>query len=187
MINPLKKHLEEIISIADDEFQVILNHFKIKKARKGDKLIETGETGPNVFFVISGLLKLKYIDRDGKEVIVSFAMENWWESDFLAFYIGGRATMCLQCIEDTEVYSLSLENYKRLCSHHSKMERFFLEKSTKGHMASQQRIISLITLKAQDRYDLLLSTYPTLVQRVSKSQLASYLGVSRETLSRFYA
>jgi len=136
------------------------------------------------YFVVSGLLKLVYTDDTAQQHIVSFAMEDWWESDFNAFYTQTEATMSLECIEDTEVFCLSLENYKNMCRDLQKMERFFLEKANYGFLGSQRRILSWLTSNAEERYEQLLKQYPSLIQRVPKSQLAAYLGVSRETLSR---
>lgn len=125
-----------------------------------------------------------HTNASGKEYIVSFAMEDWWESDFQAFHNRAKATMSLHCLEDTEVYCLTLDNYQKLCAELQKMEHFFLEKANRGHIGSQQRILSLITSSAKERYEQLLERYPSLFQRVPKSMLASYLGVTRETLSR---
>jgi CRP-like cAMP-binding protein len=133
---------------------------------------------------MSGLLKLVYTDDTGKQHIVSFAMEDWWESDFYAYYTQTEATMSLECVEDTEVFCLLLEDYKKLCDGLQKMEHFFLQKANFGFIASQRRIISWLTSNAKERYEQLLKQYPSLIQRVPKSLLAAYLGVSRETLSR---
>tara|TARA_R110002020_G_scaffold91560_2_gene222363 strand:+ start:107344 stop:107907 length:564 start_codon:yes stop_codon:yes gene_type:complete len=184
MQDRLRKHFEEIIRLSDGEFELVLSHFKPIKAKKHEFLIEEGKRVEFVYFVVSGLVKLTYTDDSGRESIVSFAMEDWWESDYQAFYSRHPASMSLQCLENTEVYCLSLENYRNLCKELHKMEHFFLEKANRGHIASQQRIISFLTLSAKERYGLLLKRYPSLLQRVSKTLLASYLGVSRETLSR---
>lgn len=180
----LREHIEKIVSLTDDEFAFVLSHFTSKKYKKHQFLIQEGEPVPYAYFVVSGLLKLVYTDASGKEHIVSFAMEDWWESDYQAFHNQTKATMSLNCLEDTEVFCLSLENYKNLCASLQKMQHFFLEKANRGHIGSQQRILSLITSNAKERYENLLNRYPSLFQRVPKSMLASYLGVTRETLSR---
>lgn len=159
----------------------------MQKFKRGDFLVQQNGPVRDVYYVVTGLLKLVYNDESGKEHIVSFAMEDWWESDFQAFYTQTKATMSLQCIEDTAALCISLEGYNKVCAGLQKMERFFLEKSIAGHIASQQRILSFITSNATDRYEQLLKRYPQLVQRVPKALLASYLGVSRETLSRLSA
>ncbi|GAA5026949.1 cyclic nucleotide-binding protein [Marivirga lumbricoides] len=184
MQSKLRQHIEEIVSLTDEEFEFVHSHFTHRKAKKRDLLIQEGKSVKHVYFVVSGLLKLLYNDSSGKEHIVSFAMEDWWESDFLAFYSKNNATLSLQCVEDTEVYCITLEDYQNLCAGLQKMEHFFLEKANRGHIGSQQRIISFLTLNASERYEHLLHRHPALLQRVPKTLIASYLGVSRETLSR---
>ena len=184
MRKSLREHIEAVTSLTDEEFEVVLGHCSARTAKKGEYLIRKGEFVPYSFFVTSGLLKLVHEDTEGKDYIVAFAMEDWWESDYLAYFTETRASMSLQCLEDTEVVCLSLPAYRQLCARLPKMALFFLEKATHGNIGAQQRILSLITSNARERYEHLLDRYPQLVQRVSKAQLATYLGVSRETLSR---
>jgi len=184
MQHKLRDHIEKIVPLSDDEFEYVLAHFSTKKFRKHQFLIQQGDIVKFHYFVISGLLKLVYTDDLEKQHIISFAMEDWWESDFYAYYTRKEATMSLECIEDTEVLCLSLDNYKKICDDLPKMQRFFLEKANFGFLGAQRRIISLLTSTAKERYEQLLKLYPSLFQRLPKSQIAAYLGVSRETLSR---
>ncbi len=184
MKEKLKNHIEKLIHLTDDEHSFVQSHFSFEKYKKNDFLIQKGKNVKNCYFVVSGLLKLVYDDKDGKQHIVSFAMEDWWESDFSAYFSEAKAKMSLQCIEDTIVFSISLKNYQKLSAESPKMQRFFLKKSNSGHIASQNRILSFLTSNAKERYEQLLKQYPSLFQRVPKTLLASYLGVSRETLSR---
>jgi CRP-like cAMP-binding protein len=184
MQEKLREHIEKVLPLTDDEFTLILAYFTQKKFKRHQFLIQEGESVRYAYFVISGLLKLVYTDDSGKQHIISFAMEDWWESDFQAYYTQSKATMSLDCIEDTEVFCLSLEGYQQLCVSLPKMEHFFLKKSNLGYISSQQRLLSLLTTHAKERYAQLLKQYPSLIQRVPKTLLASYLGVSRETLSR---
>ncbi len=179
----LQDHINNVIAITDDEFAFIQSHFSTEDYKKNEFLFQSGES-VNCYFVVSGLLKLIYNDSKGKEHIVSFAMEDWWESDFLAYFNKKKATLSLQCIEDTQVLVLSLENYHKLSAGLYKMQTFFLKKAHFGHIASQNRILSLLTATAKERYEYLLNLYPALLQRVPKTLLAVYLGVSREALSR---
>jgi len=187
MQNPeqlLISHIEKVVSLTNEEAAFIVSHFELKTFRKGELIIEEGNEVEDVYFVLSGLVKLVYEDHDAKKHIVSFAMEDWWETDFQAFYTQSKALLTLECIEDTITYSLSLKNFEKLCSDSRKMERFFLRKSIAGHIGSQTRILSFLTSNARERYEQLLLKNSSLLQRVPKSALASYLGVSRETLSR---
>jgi CRP-like cAMP-binding protein len=185
MQKQLRRHIEKIVPLTDEEFAIIWPHFRYKKYLKHQFLIQEGEAVKYNYFVLSGLLKLVYTDDTAKQHIVSFAMEDWWENDFYAYYTQSNATMSLVCLEDTQVLCLSLEDYRSLCTKVQKMEKFFLEKANFGFIGAQRRIISWLTSDAKARYEQLLKQSPSLVQRVPKSQLAAYLGVSRETLSRF--
>jgi CRP-like cAMP-binding protein len=184
MQEKLKNHINSIIALTDEEFSTVYSFFTSEKYLKNEFLCNEGDAKVNTYFVISGLLKLNYTDNSGKIHIVSFAMEDWWESDFQAFFKQSKATMSLQCLEDTSVLCISLENYYKMCSDVPKMQIFLIKMSNSGFVASQQRILSLLTSNAKQRYEQLLQQQPSLFQRLPKSQLALYLGVSRETLSR---
>lgn len=183
-MHSLRQHIEKIVALTDQEFAHISSHFTAKHYKRRAFLFQQGDDVPCLYFVVSGLLMLTYNDDSGKQHVVSFAMEDWWETDYYAFFARAQATMSLYCLEETEVLCLSIDNYDELCSNLHKMAHLFLEKSTRGHIASQQRILSFITSNAKERYEKLLIRYPALFQRVPKTLLASYLGVSRETLSR---
>lgn len=184
MHEPLREHIEKIIPLTDEEFSFISSHFIAKSYKKRDFLFREGESVKYSYFILSGLVKLIHIDELGNEHILAFAMEDWWEGDYQAFYKQTKATMWLQCLEDTEVLCLTLDGYHALCNGLPKIEHFFLHKANGGHIAAQQRILSFLSSNATQRYEQLLKRYPSLIQRVSKTLLASYLGVSRETLSR---
>lgn len=187
MYERLKDHIEKIVPLTDHEFSLVLSHFTIKEFEKDHFVFQRGENVKYAYYVASGLLKLVYTDDTAREHIISFALEDWWESDFYAYFTQTKATMSLKCLEATTVFCLALEDYQKLCSGMQKMESFFLKKANSGFIGSQQRILSLLTTNAKERYEQLLTQHPSLFQRVSKTQLASYLGVSRETLSRLYS
>jgi CRP-like cAMP-binding protein len=184
MQQQLREHLERVVALTDEEFALVLAQFTSRQVRKHAFLIREGERVRELYFVVQGLLKLVHTDAAGKAHIVSLAMEDWWEGDFAAYLAQAPATLSLQCLEDTAVWCLPLAGYEYLCQQLPQMARFFLVKFARGGIAAQQRIVSLLALPARERYERLLRQYPTLPQRVSKTLLAAYLGVSRETLSR---
>jgi CRP-like cAMP-binding protein len=184
MSTALRQHIEKITSLTDDEFDYILSHFVSKKLKKHQFVIKEGDFVQNDYFVIKGLLKAYHIDKEGKEHILQFALEDWWVSDYRSYFNQQKATINIDCIEDVEILCLELRNREKICAELHKMEHFFRKKSNAGYVALQQRILSLLNSNAKERYEELLYQYPDLFQRVPKRLIAAYLGVSRETLSR---
>jgi CRP-like cAMP-binding protein len=180
----LRKHFEKITPLTDQEFEYILSHFTTKKLKKNQFLLQQDDNVINDYFVIKGLLKAYFVNDDGKEHIMQFAMEDWWITDYQAYFSQSKATLIIDCIEDVEVLCLSLQNRDKICADLHKIEHFFRKKVSLGYCALQRRILSLLNNNAKERYEQLLNLYPSLFQRVPKTLLASYLGVSRETLSR---
>jgi CRP-like cAMP-binding protein len=179
----LKKHFEELITLNDSEFDYILSHFVKKSIKKHRFLIQESDEVKNTYWIKKGLL-ISTLTENDKEIIVQFAMENWWITDYQAYFTQSKAVCNLEALEDSEVFALSFDNREKLCKEFHKLEYFFRKKANSGYVALQKRLISSLTDDAKKRYELLLKQYPNLFQRVSKSTIASYLGVSRETLSR---
>ncbi|KQN34382.1 Crp/Fnr family transcriptional regulator [Pedobacter sp. Leaf41] len=180
----LRKHIEEIVPLNNKEFEIINSHFKSKSLKKHQYLIQEDEAVKNIYFVVKGLLKATYTDINGKEYIIQFAMENWWISDFQAFYNNVKSITNISCLENVELLSIAKENLDQICSESHKMEHFFRVKNSSGYVALQQRILSLLTTSPKERFEQFTKQYPQLLQRVSKTIIAAYLGISRETLSR---
>jgi CRP-like cAMP-binding protein len=182
----LRQQIEQIVPLTDDEFTQILTYFGERKFKKNQYLIQAGDYAPNDFFVTKGLLKSSFTDEHGKEHILQFAMENWWMSDPQAYHNSLKASLNVSCLEDTHTYFISLDNREKLCADWQKMEHFFRKKTQAGYVALQRRILSLMSQTAAERYTQFVQLYPQLLQRVPKALIASYLGVSRETLSRLF-
>src|SRR5687767_7478069 len=94
----LRKHIEQIVPLTDEEFALVFSHFTVQKFKKRAFIFQQGDSVPYAYFVVSGLLMLIYNDEAGKQYIVSFALEDWWETDFLAYHKQTKATMALQCL-----------------------------------------------------------------------------------------
>uniref|UniRef100_F4CAD2 Putative transcriptional regulator, Crp/Fnr family n=1 Tax=Sphingobacterium sp. (strain 21) TaxID=743722 RepID=F4CAD2_SPHS2 len=181
----LLQQIEKITPLSDKEFEYVLSHFTERKLRKHQFAVQCGLAVKFDYFILSGCLKSYHTDNDGKIHIIQFGMQDWWITDYQAYYNQTAATIDIDCIEDTEMLCLSYENREKLCAELHKMEHFFRKKTNIRNVALQQRILSLMSNNAKERYDSLLEQYPQLFQKVPKHLLASYLGVTRETLSRF--
>lgn len=179
-----RTHIHQIVEFTDDEFQQVMSFFTKRKYKKHQYILQAGDSGSHEHFVVKGIVKSAYTDHHGREHILQFAMEGWWFSDPNAFNTGTPATLNVDCLENTETLSISFENKERLCASSRKMEYFFRKKYTTGNMALQRRVLFLLSNNAAERYKQFVQQYPLLHKRVSKTLLACYLGVTRETLSR---
>ncbi|AMR31634.1 Crp/Fnr family transcriptional regulator [Mucilaginibacter sp. PAMC 26640] len=180
----LRNQIEKIVKLTDEEFRFVLSHFDIRSYKKHQYVQQAGNSAPNDHFVVKGLLRSFFTEESGKVHILQFTMEDWWISDPQAYHNAQAATLNIDCLEDTQLYTISLAKREQLCAELRKMEYFFRKKTQAGYIALQKRIQSLMSQSAKDRYDQFLSLYPQLSQRLPKALIASYLGISRETLSR---
>lgn len=186
MINFLHQHLSEVIEIDNDEFETVSKFFKPVKFLKRQFVIQENQSVDTMFFVVDGLLKSSLIDDTGKEHILQFATQNWWISDFQAYFKRERSTLAVQCLENSSLIGISFENFEKVCREFPAIEHFFRVKSNLGYAALQTRIVSLMSDSAKQRYEKFIDQYPDLFQKISKQLVANYLGVTRETLSRLY-
>ncbi|MBP2615325.1 Crp/Fnr family transcriptional regulator [Chryseobacterium jejuense] len=182
----LKEHIQAIINPTEDEFEIIESFFIKKKFRKRQFLIQEHQPVHEIFLIEKGILKSSFIDNSGKEHILQFASSHWWISDFAGFFKQEPSSLAVDCIEDSEVYAISYENLNTLCLKVPAIEHFFRVKSNFGYVALQQRILSLMSKSAKERYEDFIKQYPGFIDHIPKQLIASYLGVSRETLSRLY-
>lgn len=182
----LRQHIQQIITLSNEQFDIVLQHFTPKTVAKKSYLIKAGQKVTSEFLVVEGLLKTFLFDEKAKEHILQFAMENWWVSDYPAYAKQQSGDMCVQALENCIVLELSLANKASLCEKVPQMNVFFGKKSFGGYVALQKRVLSMMKSSPNEKYELLLEQYPQLFQRVSKTMIAHYLGVSRETLSRLH-
>jgi len=183
----LRKHIEQLTPLNDEEFDHIKTFFTLKRVRKNQYLLHEGDEVKYEYLVVKGIYKVFYVDGQGKEYIVQFAQENWWMTDYQAYFKQKQATMYVECVEEGEVLCLTLYGREKLSADLHKMEHFFRVKLTNGYVALQQRIALLLSSTPQQRYEEFARLHPTLLQRIPKKLIAEYLGVSRETLSRLYS
>jgi len=182
----LRKHIEEITPLTDQEFEYVKTFFTLKKVKKHQYLVQEGDSPKYEYLIQKGIFRVYYLDEAGKEHIVQFATENWWMSDYIAYFNQTPANMHVVCMEEGEVWCLTLQGREKLSADLHNMEHFFRVKLTNGYVALQKRVLSLLSGTPQQRYEEFGNLYPDAMQRIPKQYIARYLGVSRETLSRLY-
>ena len=124
------------------------------------------------------------LDNDGQELIVMFAIENWWTGDLGSFITQTPADYNVQCLENCVLAQVSYEDLQQLYLQVPKLERFFRIIIQRAFVAAQKRLINNLSLSAKERYLQFREEYPQVEQRVPQYMIASYLGITKEFLSK---
>lgn len=164
-----------------DYFTALLRH---KQVPAGDFLLREGETCRHESFVTSGCLKVYHTDAEGNEHIVDFLVEEWWAQDLYSFFTGKAAATNIRAIEDAELLQISKADLENLYQQVPKFERFFRLLFQKAFIAQKDQIYSILSESASERYAQFLQRKPYAEMRFSQKDIASYLGITPQFLSR---
>ena len=184
MFDLLRSHILKRIDLTDEEFHRCTTLFIPKKIRSKQFFLQEGDVDKYIAFVAKGCLRLYSVDDKGEEHIVQFAIEDWWISDPYSFLTGQPTIYNIDALEDSELLLLTKESQEQLCLDIPKFERFFRLLLQDKLVAMQRRITQSISASAEERYLQFLKSYPTIVQRVPQAHIASYLGITPQSLSR---
>jgi CRP-like cAMP-binding protein len=180
LINKIKTRLD--LTSEAEEFIYLIS--KEKTLPKGEVLIRQGQIVKKTFFVTSGCLRSYCIDKNGKEHTLLFAIKDWWISDFIAIHNNEFATLTVECLTESKVIEF---NAKELDGIHARFPEFepYQRHNLERHIVSlHKRILNQLQLSAVERYDLFLSQYPDIEQHTRNFHIASYLGITQQSLSR---
>ncbi len=143
-----------------------------------------GDICKHSVFVTDGVLRGFTVDKNGIEHVLSFAPPGWWMADMYSLLSQKPGVLNIEALEDTEAITLSKVNQEKLYHEIPKFERFFRILTENSLVAYQQRITDNLSLTAEERYGLFCKRYPTLIDHLPQKQIASYIGVTPEFLSR---
>jgi CRP-like cAMP-binding protein len=184
MYDIIFKHLEEKVLLTDSEKEVIKTFFKPQKLKKKQFLLVEGHVCKYLAFVSKGLLKSYNVDDKGNEHINQFAPEGWWSSDMSSFFSGENAFYTIDAVEDTDLLLITNEDFEKLTLQVPIMDRYFRLLFQNSLISKERRLISSHTHSAEEKYKHILENNPDLVKRIPQNLLASFLGLTPETLSR---
>jgi len=183
----LKQILDNIskhIDLTNDEANYFISLLEQKTIRKRQFLLHAGDIASHETFVVKGLLRAYTIDKSGHEHIAMFASEGWWISDLYSFLTQNPGNQNIDAIEDTDILQIGKQDLEKLYLKVPKFDRFFRILLQNAFVANQQRILASISQTAEEQYLAFIKRYPSLEQRVPQHQVASYLGITPETISR---
>lgn len=177
-------YLSEVLDIPLQDVKNCGNFYTSIKVAKHEFLLREGDVCNQTFFVESGLLRMFSIDKNGKEHIIQFAPENWLISDRSSLYFNEKSKYYIEAVEDSEILLLKSDFFAKLnqvfpsTAHNNDL---LLHKHIRN---LQNRVNSLLAETAEERYMNFIKMYPNILLRVPQWMVASYLGITPESLSR---
>lgn len=138
------------LNLSEEEYKVAEEKFRRLIVKKGDFLLNEGQCAHYQYYVYSGCLRSYFLHESGKEHTIQFAMNDWWISDYTAFFTGGHSMLYIECLQDAEIYKISKESLKQLHSEVPLTECYFRLMMEKSFVSFQNRIISDLSLSAKD-------------------------------------
>jgi len=184
MFELLHRHIEKRTHLTPEEFTRCTGFFAPRTVRKRQFLLQAGDVCRHLAFVNNGCLRVYTVDQRGDEHIIQFAIADWWASDLHSYLSGRPATYSIDALQDTDVLLLERSARDKLFESVPPMERFFRLLQEANYIATHKRIDASLSASAEERYLTFLATYPALVEQISQNQIASYLGVTPQSLSR---
>jgi len=178
------RKFDEKVPLTAEEQDFVKQYLTPKKLRKKQYLLQVGDICKHLCVVEKGALKAYVLDEAGQEHITAFALEGWTMGDLSSFIRQEPATLNIDALEDCELVLISKPAHDELLRKMPKYETYIRILMTDAYMALQKRTANMISLPLNDRYNALTQMYPNIVQRVPQHMIASFMGLSPETLSR---
>jgi CRP-like cAMP-binding protein len=186
MYDALFKYIETRsgLQLTEAEQTIIEEKFQHKRLRRKQYFLQEGDICKQIAFVVKGAARMFSIDEKGHEHIVRFALETWWLGDHESFNLLTPSRFHIEMLEDTDLLVITTVNAYELRDQVKAFDQTIKAMDKQLSIATQKRIHAAISMTAEERYEDLVKTYPLFLQRFPQNMVASYLGVSPETLSR---
>jgi CRP-like cAMP-binding protein len=184
MFETFFRKFNEKVSLTAEEQEFLKQYLTPKRLRKKQYLLQEGDICKHLCVVEKGALKAYVLNETGEEHITAFALEGWTMGDLSSFIKAEPSTLNIDALEDCELVLISKSAHDELLQKMPKYETYFRKLMTDAYMALQKRTTNMISLPLEERYNALTLMYPNIVQRVPQHMIASFMGLSPETLSR---
>ena len=183
-MDKLKEFLRRIVPITDEEFVGTISYFMEKKLKKGDFFVQQDKICKHIAFIVKGTLRTYYINEKAEEITSCFCTENNLASSYKSFILQQPSSLILQAIEDTELLLIDYENLQNLYSQSMAWQTIGRMLAEREYIVMEQYASVLNNETAKEKYLRLLKEQPNILQKASIQDIASYLGLTRRTLSR---
>ncbi|AZA89249.1 fumarate/nitrate reduction transcriptional regulator [Chryseobacterium nakagawai] len=184
MFNLLYKNISQYITLSEEEFNQFSNSFQLKSFKKKEIVLKEGDYCLFEGFVLNGCFKVYYLNEDGFEQTLYFAEKDWWITDIDSLINSAPSILNIEALLNSEVLMISKKDKDKLYETMPQIEKLFRIMNQRSTVALQRRILSLTGKRADKRYLEFLQKYPGLEQKLTQQQVASYLGITHEFLSK---
>ena len=183
---PLIAYIEakSMLTLTEADKELVNTAFKMKHLRKRQYLLQEGDVCKNMAFIVQGAGRMYALKDNGQENIIRLAVEGWWLGDYESYNLDTPSIYCIDMTEDSDVLLVSRKDMVELTKAVPAVDLMVRAIDRNGAIATQKRVHAAISLDAGERYEQLANTYPYLISRFPQNMIASYLGISPETLSR---
>jgi len=179
-----KQYLNINAPFSDTVLDETIQHFILKKAKKGTLLQLAGDTCGHLYFINKGCARTYYITRQGQEKTRYIAFEGSICTPLAAFISQQPSFEFMDVLENSELLYISYTDFYQLAKQYPAWQAFYIKLLEQAYLFQNRKIETLTTLTAKQRYNALLEKQPVFVQRIPNKVLASYLSITQETLSR---
>lgn len=184
IIQPLLDYFQKLMPLNNDEKQLVSELFKPRLYRKKQYILQENDICNQGSFIVRGCLRMYKVDNRGKIHIIQFASENWWIYELYSFQSRTPSELNIDALEDTLVLQISYDNLLSLYIQAPKFERIFRMLVENNVISLRRRLLQNISSTSEEKYLSFLETYSHLTNRLPQTQIASFLGMTSESLSR---
>lgn len=183
-IGPLLDYFQRVMPLKKEEKQFVTELFKPRLYRKRQYILQGGDICNQCNFIVQGCLRMYKVDAGGNTHIIQFASKDGWIMDLGSFHERTPSDLNIDALEDTLVLQISYENLLLLYTQVPKFDRIFRVLIENSYVALQNRLLQNLSSNAEEKYLSFLQTYSHLTNRLPQTQVASFLGITPEFLSR---
>lgn len=180
----LISHFKNYFPLNEVERKELETHFTERKIKRRGFVLQQGDVCRHFTFIVEGCLKMYAVDQGGKEHNLQFVAESDWITDLNSFYSEKPSAVYIEAIEPSVILQIKHQDLLDLYTNHHKFDRNFRIILEQKYIELQNRVLQSISSTADERYQSFLEQYPSLSRRLPNTQIASYLGITPEFLSK---
>jgi CRP-like cAMP-binding protein len=182
--NDLFAYIQQRVTLTDSDKAFIRHRFTLRHLVRKSYFLREGDIGFEQAFIISGTMRVFYIDGKAQEHVLYFGFKDWWIGDLASFELRSASQLNVQALEDTWLLAFTQNGIDEIFQHIPQMERLFRIMAQRTLAVLQKRLFLTVSSSAEERYIALIERHPSIEQLVPQHQIASYLGILPESLSR---